>query len=221
MKVKCDVFRFDPDSDVKARYDTYTLDAEPTETVLDALIQIQRDFDSTLSFRFACGVVKCGECSISVNNSPCLACQKVIEPEMKIDPLPGLPLIKDLVIDRRKVFETIFRLSPRLAAIGRAKGRLRFVDPDAANRYVQLTNCFECLICQSSCPVFSEMTDKFVGPLGLLWLAQTSSNPGNDAISRRDVESYLEMCPSCGICLEACPCVEDILKLAIDTLEKR
>jgi len=221
MRVKCDVFRFDPDSDIKPRYDVFILDVEPTDTVLSALIRIYRDFDSALSFRFACGVVKCGECAVMVNRSPCLACEKTVEPEMKIEPLPNLPLIKDLVIDRSKVFEQILKLSSRLSEMRKGGGRLQSIDPDTANRYVQLTKCFECLICQSSCPVFTEMTTQFIGPLGLLWLAQMSLNPGNNAIPRRDVESPLEMCQRCDICSDACPCSEDILKLAIDTLEKR
>ena len=221
MEVKCDVFRFDPDSDGKARYDTYIIDAEPTETVLDALIKVYRNFDSTLSFRFACGVVKCGECSITVNHSPCLACEKMVESEMKIDPLPNLPLIKDLVIERRKVFDHIFKLSPQLSGMRKGGGRLQSIDLETANHYVQLTKCFECLICQSACPVFAETPGKFLGPLGLLWLAQISSNPGYQDNLHPEIESSLKMCQRCGICSDVCPCSEDILKLALETLEKK
>jgi succinate dehydrogenase/fumarate reductase iron-sulfur protein len=219
MKVTCDIFRFDPDAGVDARYDTYLLDAEPTETVLDALIKIHRTLDPTLSFRFACGVVKCGECAITVNNGPCLACKKMVEAEMKIDPLPNLPIIKDLVVDRRKVFDRIFKLSPRLSGARKERDRLISLDPQTVDRYVHLTKCFECLVCQSSCPVVADMADKFVGPLGLLWLSQMSLKPGNEAIPRQEIASSLDLCQRCGICSDVCPCSDDILKLALGVLE--
>jgi succinate dehydrogenase/fumarate reductase iron-sulfur protein len=220
MNVKCDVYRFDPDSDAQGRYETYVLDAEPTETILDILRRIYRDFQPELSFRFACGVVKCGECAVMVNNTPCLACERVIEPELKIDPLPGLPLIKDLVIDRRQAFERILKLLPGVSKMLQIRDRWQSIDPDTTDRYVQLTRCFECLMCQSACPVFADMPEKFVGPLGLLWLAQMSLDPKTDAAVWQYAESALDSCTRCGICAGVCPCSEKILDLALDTLEK-
>jgi succinate dehydrogenase/fumarate reductase iron-sulfur protein len=220
MNVKCDLYRFDPDRDPEGRYETYMIDAEPTETVLDILIRIYRDFQPSLSFRFACGVVKCGECAVTVNGKPCLACERVIEPEIKIDPLPGLLLIKDLVIDRRKAFEHIFKLIPELSKKLQIRERWQGVEPETADRYVQLTRCFECLMCQSACPVFANMPEKFVGPLGLLWLAQMSLDPKSEASVWQHAGSALDPCTRCGICSDVCPCSEDILNLALDTLEK-
>lgn len=220
MNVKCDVYRLDPDRDTEGRHETYVLDAEPTETVLDILIRIYRDLQPSLSFRFACGVVKCGECAVTVNGTPCLACERVIEPEIKIDPLPGLPLIKDLVIDRRKAFEHIFKLLPELSGRLQIHERWQSIEPETADRYVQLTRCFECLMCQSACPVFADMPEKFVGPLGLLWLAQASLDPGKEAIVRQHADLTLDLCARCGICSDVCPCSEKILDLALATLEK-
>ena len=220
MHVKCDIFRFDPDSGAEGRYETYELDAEPTETVLDILIRIYRDFQPALSFRYACGVVKCGECAVTVNGAPCLACERVIEPEMKIDPLPGLPLIKDLVIDRRKAFGHILKLLPELSRKLQIKERWQLVEPQTADRYVQLTRCFECLMCQSACPVFADMPEKFVGPLGLLWLAQMSLDPKSEDAVWQYAGPALDLCTRCGICSSVCPCSEEILDLALDTLER-
>jgi succinate dehydrogenase/fumarate reductase iron-sulfur protein len=220
MIVTCDVRRFEPDVDTKLRYERYRLDVEATETVLDVLIRIYRQHDPALSFRFACGVIKCGECAIAVNGSPCLACEKLVEPEMKIDPLPNLPLIKDLVIDRRKVFGRIFGLLPALSRAKGGRDRVDGLDTDIANDYVRLTKCFECLICQSSCPVSAETTGEFVGPLGLLWLAQKLLDPRNEADVRQDGKKAFAMCERCGLCSSVCPCSEDILKLALTTLER-
>ena len=117
MRVKCEVWRSDGGGGVKGRYDSFVFDVDPTETVLGILVKINHDFDSTLAFRFACGVVKCGECAVEVNGTPCLACKKMVEEEMKIRPLPELPLIRDLVIDRRAVFDQIMKLIPQVSQV--------------------------------------------------------------------------------------------------------
>ncbi len=220
MNVKCDIYRFDPESDAEENYESFLVQAEPLETVLDLLIRIHHTSQPSLSFRFACGVVKCGECAVTVDGVPCLACEKKIQPEMKIDPLPGLPLIKDLVIDRRKVFEHIFEILPDLARkldIGR---QWQAVTAETADRHVQLTRCFECLMCQSVCPVLATMREKFVGPLGMLWLAQMSLDPKSSDAAKQYAEPALMMCTRCGACSDVCPCSDKILDLAIETLER-
>ena len=219
MRVKCEVFRFDPDSGEKSRFDTYSLEVDSKETVLGVLREINHKFDSTLSFRFACGVVKCGECALMVNGSPCLSCEKLVEPEMKIEPLPNLPLVKDLVIDRNQVFERIWKLLPRLPELENKSCNL-FLDPETADRFVNLTNCFECLICQSACPVYDK-DDEFVGPLGILWCAQmnlimrTKQIPG----SWDQGKSMLDSCLKCGMCSDVCRCSQDVISIALETLE--
>jgi len=225
MKVQCDVFKCNPDSDTEGKFTTYTLDVEPSDTVLDALVQIYQDYDSALAFRYACGVVRCGECAMLVNGSPCLACEKSVEPEMKIEPLPNLPLIKDLVVDRRGAFDQVFKLLPRLSGIEETKARLRSLDPEAAKKSieqsVQLSKCFECLICQSSCPIYARESDTFVGPLGLLWLAQMCANPANEPIPTAEVQQALAPCLHCGACSEKCPAEDDLISFALDVLDNQ
>ena len=225
MKVQCDVFKFNPDSDTEGRFVTYTLDVEASDTVLDALIQIYQDYDPALAFRYACGVVRCGECAMLINGSPYLACEKSVEPVMKIEPLPRLPLIKDLVVDRREVFDRVFRMLPRLSGLEETKSRLRSLDPEAAKesieQSVQLSKCFECLICQSSCPLSANKKDVFVGPLGLLWLAQMCVNPANKSIPKQEVEQALAPCLRCGVCSRKCPAEDDLISIALDVLDKQ
>jgi succinate dehydrogenase/fumarate reductase iron-sulfur protein len=216
VKVKCEIFRFEPFSGVEKRYDTYLLDADPTDTVLGLLLRINREFDSTLSFRFACGVIKCGECGVVVNGTPCLACEKMVDAEMKIEPLPNLPIIKDLVVNRKDVFEGILRNFPLLSEC--KQGHPAY-DPSIYDSFVRLTKCFECLICQSTCPVCEEV-GSFIGPLGLLWMAQMAVCRPN-RISRDEIAKRLSGCLRCGSCSEACPCSDDILSQALDILEKQ
>jgi succinate dehydrogenase/fumarate reductase iron-sulfur protein len=218
MKVKCDVWRSDPGAGVQGGYSTYVLDVDPTETVLGILVKINHELDGGLAFRFACGVVKCGECAVEVNGSSCLACEKAVEEEMRIGPLPELPVVKDLVIDRRSVFDRVLKLVPQLSRI-KESAALRRLGPDEIDKFVRMTKCFECLMCQSACPLHPAVEGDFVGPLGLLWLGQMSLDPGKRPLVERKIEAALETCLRCGACSEACPCSEDIIGLAIDTLE--
>jgi succinate dehydrogenase/fumarate reductase iron-sulfur protein len=220
MNVTCSVFRLESDAGKEATYARFQLEADPADTVLDILIRIYREHDPGLSFRFACGVIKCGECALMVNGVPCLACEKIVEPDMKIEPLPNLPLIKDLVIDRRTVFDRIFALLPGLSKLASSEHTsAATIDTDTADRNVTLTKCFECLICQSGCTVRADESERFAGPLGLLWLAQAYASPSKNMVSGQEIDKALQSCLRCGICSDACPCSEDILGLAIRVLE--
>ena len=196
---------------------------EPSDTVLDALKEIYQNHDSALAFRYACGVVRCGECAMLVNGSPCLACDKSVEPVMKIGPLSNLPLIKDLVVDRRGVFDQVYGLLPQLSGIEEKKAGLRSLDPKAAKesieQSIQLSKCFECLICQSSCPIYADESGTFVGPLGLLWLAQMCVNPVSKPIPSEKVGQTLAPCIHCSACSENCPAEDDLMSFALDVLD--
>jgi len=219
MKVKCDIWRSDQGAGVQGSYSTYILEVEPTETVLGILVKINHEIDASLAFRFACGVVKCGECAVEVNGSSCLACEKAVEEEMRIGPLPELPIIKDLVIDRRSVFARVLKRIPQLSNVKESTA-LRGLDSDGIEKFVRMTKCFECLMCQSACPLRPAVEEGFIGPLGILWLGQMSVDPGKRSLVQHEIEMALETCLRCGACSEACPCSEDIIGLAIDTLEE-
>ena len=219
MKVKCDVWRSDPGAGVEGRFKTYVLDVDRTETILGILVKINHEVDPGLAFRFACGVVKCGECAVEVNGSPCLACEKAAEEEMCIRPLPELPIVKDLVVDRRAIFERVLKRIPQLSQIKESTG-LKELDAGGMDKFIRLTKCFECLMCQSACPLRPGIEEEFVGPLGLLWLGQMSLDPSKRPLIEHEISASLEMCLQCGECSAACPCSEDIIGLAIDILEK-
>jgi succinate dehydrogenase / fumarate reductase, iron-sulfur subunit len=214
MRAKLSICRFNPDIDKESRYEPFEIEVEQGETVLAALVKIYEEQDPSLSFRFACAKLKCGECGVLVNKVPCLACERKVEPEMTIEPLPNLPVTKDLVVDRDKVLKNIFRLAPPLQKgpdSARAKEEMSNEDFD---NYIKLTSCLECLMCQSSCPVLKKKSDQFVGPLGLLWLAQMKALGSKQEEMRR----LAEMCTGCGKCWKACPSKVDFLEDAITEL---
>ena len=202
MIVKLSIYRYDPRSNNAPGYDSFEVDAETGDTVLSALIKVYETIDPSLSFRFACGKVKCGECGIMVNKSPCLACNKRIEQEMIIEPLPNLPVIKDLVIDRNQVLNEIFERAPVLLKSRSAVHEAGALDSETNDTYVALTTCFECLVCQSMCPVLQKGPGRFIGPLGLLWLSRANLIHAAPWDEMRD---QVEMCSRCGECWKACP----------------
>ena len=95
MRVRLQVFRHDPQNGSEAAFQNFDLELDPEETVAGALVEIQETHDPSLAFRFICNMKKCGECAMLVNQKPVLACQKKVETELEVEPLPNLPLIID------------------------------------------------------------------------------------------------------------------------------
>jgi succinate dehydrogenase / fumarate reductase iron-sulfur subunit len=209
MKINFKIYRCVPDSKVKPRYDVFKSDLPQGETVLSALVKIYEEFDPTLSFRFACGKIKCGECAVMVNKTPCLACDRLVESEMVIEPLPNLPIIKDLVIDRNKALKTAFEIAPSLADLKKPAASAE--DLQVIDEYIRFTGCYECLICQSTFPVLKKQPGKFPGPLGLLWLMQRKLTAGE----ANNIEEIVRLCTACGRCWKACPSEKKFLEPAI------
>jgi succinate dehydrogenase/fumarate reductase iron-sulfur protein len=200
MKIRLRVRRLEPRPAVEAEFQTFDLDLDPEETVAGALEEVQAAHDPSLAFRFVCNMKKCGECAVMVNQKPVLACQKKVQAKLEIEPLPNLPLIKDLVIDRHRV----------LAEVSAASPALRLPSPGSNNRppsplSLRLETCLACLICQAMCPTRAEAPEKFIGPLGLVWLAQRSEvDPANQGI-KKEIDRWLALCQRCGNCWKYCP----------------
>jgi len=200
MKIKLQVFRRDSQTASEGTFQTFELELDPEETVAGALEEIQEAHDSSLAFRFFCNMKKCGECAMVVNQKPVLACQKKVEAELKVEPLPNLPLIKDLVIDRHRVLADVFEASPTLKALIPG-GEIRPPTPVS----LKLETCLGCLICQAMCPTRAESPEEFVGPLGLVWLAhQGELNPSDPRIEQ-EIARFAAMCQHCGNCWKYCP----------------
>lgn len=202
MKVKLNVLRSEPDSAKEPYFQLFELEVSPGETVLGALRYIYENIDPSLVFRVVCNEEKCGECAVVVNGAPCLACGRMVEPEMTIEPLPNLPLIRDLVIDRRQVLDKPFKVLPPLQT-SPIPGRRAQVEQYKLEAFIKLSKCIECLICQSVCPALAEEPERFAGPLGLIWLAQLSKIDTDQWEDK--ARSALELCQFCGNCWQACP----------------
>ncbi len=200
MNIRLHVFRHDPQTGAEAAFQTFDLELDPEETVAGALDEIQERHDPSLAFRFICNMKKCGECALMVNQTPVLACQKKVEAEVEVGPLPNLPLIKDLVIDRHRVLAEVLEASPTLKAMI-PEAEIRPPTPVS----LKLETCLGCLICQAMCPTLAESPGEFIGPLGLVWLAHQAELDPSDLRLEREITRFAAMCRRCGNCWKYCP----------------
>lgn len=208
------VFRYDPQQGGSGRFDTYTLNIqdETTTTVLDVLLRIQREQDSTLAFRFACRVNMCGSCGMVINGKEGLACKTNVStiPKSKdvtIRPLNHFPVIKDLVVDMEpffKKYEDVLPFyEPREGATEPA-----VIRPDSPERQDigMATDCIACGCCVSSCTMCN-YHDGYAGPAALN-RAFTLLADSRDALFEERLDRALTSCYNCRTefnCTDICP----------------
>jgi succinate dehydrogenase / fumarate reductase iron-sulfur subunit len=162
--------RFDPASGDAPRYDEYALDVPEGATVLEALLRIQAEQDGTLAFRYACRGAVCGSCAMILNGEVGLACRTQVHAlegdAVTVEPLPNLPLVRDLVVDMDVFLAKDTAVVPWLEPRGEAPERERLVSPEGWKEAEPYTNCILCASCHGVCPVASRDPD-YLGPAAL------------------------------------------------------
>ncbi len=214
MKAKVRIFRWDPEAGTKPAYRDYQVPYLPKAKVLESLIYIHKKVDPSLSFRFNCRGRHCGECAITINGTPGLSCEVPMSRELVLEPLKNLPLVKDLVIWRAKVYE---RMADSLPFIKPEDGKMTGIIPiamDVLDEVIALGGCIHCLCCMSVCPALKKDNERFIGPLGLLTVAA-----GLENITNFNILEQTGHCKECGLCEQACPKKIPILGEAIKKLK--
>jgi succinate dehydrogenase / fumarate reductase iron-sulfur subunit len=165
------IYRYDPDNNDQPRIDKYDVDlSDSGPMVLDALIKIKNDIDSTLTFRRSCREGVCGSCSMNIDGTNTLACTKYVDDikdEVKIYPLPHMPVIKDLVPDLKHIYKQYSSIEPWLKT---SKNTEREIEqsPEERKELDGLYECIMCFCCSTSCPSYWWNGDKYLGPAVLL-----------------------------------------------------
>jgi succinate dehydrogenase/fumarate reductase iron-sulfur protein len=192
--------------------------------VLDALNWIAENAAPDLAYRWYCGSKMCGTCALRMNGREVLACWEAVEPEMLIEPLRNLPVLRDLVVDRTPFERKVAGFEPWVARLSPYTG---FPEPlshkDIKNASKAL-DCIGCMACYSACPVIGlgDLTD-FAGPAPLVQLGQTALDPRNSPqkVARALAQTGIFHCVSCYKCEEVCPAHIPIVTAVIEPLKAR
>lgn len=171
MQVTLKIFRYNPEGDKKPHYDTYKLDAEPTDRVLDLLEYVKGNFDGTLSFRRSCAHGVCGSDAMRINGLNRLACKALVKEihsdKITVEPILGLPVIKDLIVDMEPFFDHYRSVLPYFVNNEPPPVQERLQSPEDRERFDDTTKCILCACCTTSCPSFWA-NDQYVGPAAIV-----------------------------------------------------
>ncbi|MDY6973012.1 MAG: 2Fe-2S iron-sulfur cluster-binding protein [Thermodesulfobacteriota bacterium] len=198
-KINVEVLRYDPENGEEGTHVTYSLDAHENSTIMEALLKIYEENDSTLAFNYGCRVKNCGLCVVNVNGKPRYACTTRIEDNVKISPIAKVPVIKDLVFDRKLFYDFLNKFSPYVV---RDKGPETL--PEVLIQpyeHIILMSCRECFACVSVCPRYNYRDESFGGPLAFVKLAQLHYDC-RDSVDRilQAQNMGIQKCIDCGRC---------------------
>ena len=205
------ILRYDPAKPPEPYYNTYSVRATKDTTVLDALFQILETQDHSLAFRYSCRSAVCGSCAMFINGRYRLACSTLISEigrDVIVQPLPHMPIIKDLVVDLATFFEKYKVVKPYLVPIKPPPEKEWIQSPRQRNKINDSTDCILCAACYSSCP--SVWTGKkYLGPAAILWAYRFAADSRDDILRDRievfGAEDGVWRCHTIFNCTEACP----------------
>jgi len=213
MELKLKIFRFDPRKDEKPRYQTFAVDAQPTDRLLDCLNRIRWEQDPTLSFRMSCAHGVCGSDGMRINGICGLPCQKLVKDfkdGVLLEPLPVFRVIKDLVVDLDLFFEKYNSIKPYLLTRTPAPEQERKQSPEEQAKLEESIRCILCACCTASCPVNQKKeTEKYVGPAALVgafrYLFDSRDEGSEERIALLDHKDGVGGCQTLWKCTEVCP----------------
>jgi succinate dehydrogenase / fumarate reductase iron-sulfur subunit len=208
------IYRWDPDTGENPRMDTYELDLDKCgPMVLDALIQIKNQVDTTLTFRRSCREGICGSCSMNIDGLNTLACLKPIEDvvgEVRINPLPHMPVVKDLVPDLSHIYAQLTSIQPWLKSdTPPPPDSERLQSKEERAKLDGLWECILCFCCSTACPSYWWNGDRYLGPAVLLqayrWIADSRDEDTGNRLDHLQDPFRLYRCHTIMNCARTCP----------------
>ena len=207
-----EIYRYDPDKDKAPYMQTYKVELAPGDRMLlDALIRL-KTIDETLSFRRSCREGICGSDGMNINGKNGLACLQNLNdlPEkIIIRPLPGLPVIRDLVVDMTQFYTQYEKVRPYLINNQPAPAKERLQSPEEREKLNGLYECILCACCSTSCPSFWWNPDKFLGPAALLqanrFVSDSRDTDQAQRLARLEDPFSLFRCRGIMNCIMVCP----------------
>ncbi|MFQ5711522.1 MAG: 2Fe-2S iron-sulfur cluster-binding protein [Candidatus Geothermarchaeales archaeon] len=200
--IRVRVFRRVPGVIDEGRYEDYEVETYPKMKALGALDYINERYRANIAYRRSCRDGNCGSCTLLVDGVASVACKADVADGTVLEPLPGYPLIRDLVVDRSRELSR-FR-EEKIWRMGKEVGGFARITPDQLVNFKKLTICVDCAACNVMCPVLEKAG--FVGPMYMTYVARMASNPLDEG--DRVAQAYdegLYSCILCGFCKEVCP----------------
>ena len=212
MRMKMKIFRYNPEADKKPHYDTYEVDAEPTDRVLDLLEYVKGNFDGTLSFRRSCAHGICGSDAMRINGVNHLACKVLAKDiggtKMTIEPLLGLQVIKDLIVDMEPFFDHYRSVMPYFVNDEKPPKKERLQSPEDRERFDDTTKCILCACCTTSCPSYWS-NENYVGPAAIVaahrFIFDSRDRAGAERLKILNDQFGVYRCHTIFNCTTACP----------------
>ena len=206
------IYRFNPDSDKTPYMQEYTIEGlQPSMMLRDALLKI-KSLDETLSFRHSCGEGVCGSDGMNINGRNGLACitpLSSLKQPVEIRPLPGMPVIRDLIVDMGQFFHHYRSVKPYLIVHDPVPEVEFRQSPEDRDKLDGLYECILCACCTTSCPSFWWNPDRFRGPAALLqayrFLADSRDQATEERLNDLDGPYHLFRCHSIMNCADVCP----------------
>jgi len=211
MNITVRIKRFDPDTDKRAHWQEYKLDVDPTERVLDVLNEIKWEQSGSLAFRRSCAHGICGSDAMVINGTNRLACKVLVKDlgdTITVEPIRGLPVLKDLIVDMEPFFDSYKSVLPYFINHDQAPATERLQSPEDREVFDATTKCILCAACTTSCPVFWT-NGRYIGPAAIVnahrFIFDSRDQGSNERLEVLNGLNGLWRCRTAYNCTEACP----------------
>lgn len=200
------VFRYDPEQDRAPRYETFEYPFVTGMSVLDVALYIFEKIDGTFSFSYCCRNSHCGLCGAKINGKPGLMCRESAFPEMTIEPLDNLAVVRDIMVDLNQYEEQMLGMRLFLERTHKPAREPEKINMQDHHRFKVVSRCVKCYNCLSVCTAFSKNPHEFLGPAAIVQLCRHVFDP-RDELSR-EIIAYgagTSKCTLCDKCTFVCP----------------
>lgn len=212
-KIKFSIYRYNPEKDAKPYFQDLEVEVgDHDKKLLNALVNIKDDLDDSLSFRRSCREGVCGSDAMNINGRNGLACLTDLadlKQPIVLAPIPGLPVIRDLIVDMTQFFHQYHSIKPYVIDDRPMPERERLQSPEDRKELDGVIECILCACCSTSCPSFWWNPDKFLGPAALLhayrFIADTRDQATNERLNDLNDPYKLFRCHTIMNCVDVCP----------------
>ena len=213
MELTVKIFRYNPEKDERGHYETYKIEADPNDRVLDVLEHIKGYQDGSLSFRRSCAHGVCGSDAMRINGKNYLACKVLVRDvgaNITVEPLLGLKVKKDLIVDMEPFFDNYKKMIPYFINDSPlpADGKERLQSPEQRARFDESTKCILCAACTTACPSFWA-SDEYYGPAALVTAHRFIFDSRDEGAAQRlqivAETDGVARCHTIYNCTDACP----------------